>query len=108
MKIVELEKQEFIDFCSSNPQALFFQSPYWIEIKEQNGWSGKILGVKEDGKIVVATVLLYKSLKGIIKFAYAPRGFLMDYENFDLLEKFTKEIKEYLKKENVAFLKINH
>ncbi len=107
MKIVELEKQEFIEFCNNNPQALFFQSPYWIEIKEQNGWSGKILGVKEDGKIVIATVLLYKSLKGIIKFAYAPRGFLMDYQNFDLLEEFTKEIKEYLKKENVAFLKIN-
>ena len=107
MKIVELEKQEFIDFCNRNPQALFFQSPYWIEIKQQNGWSGKILGVKEDGKIVVATVLLYKSLKGIIRFAYAPRGFLMDYSDFDLLTEFTKEIKEYLKKENVAFLKIN-
>ncbi|MBR5191588.1 MAG: peptidoglycan bridge formation glycyltransferase FemA/FemB family protein [Clostridia bacterium] len=107
MKIVELEKQEFIDFCNSNPQALFFQSPYWIEIKEQNGWSGKILGVKEDGKIVIATVLLFKSIKGIIKFAYAPRGFLMDYDNFALLAQFTKEIKDYLKKENVAFLKIN-
>ncbi len=107
MKIVELEKQEFIDFCNNNPQALFFQSPYWIEIKEQNGWSGKILGVKEDGKIVVATVLLFKSIKGIIKFAYAPRGFLMDYDNFALLAQFTKEIKDYLKKENVAFLKIN-
>ena len=107
MKIVELEKQEFIDFCSNNPQALFFQSPYWIEIKEQNGWSGKILGVKEDGKIIIATVLLFKSIKGIIKFAYAPRGFLIDYENFDLLEEFTKQIKEYLKKQNVAFLKIN-
>ena len=107
MKIVELEKQEFIEFCNSNSQALFFQSPYWIEIKEQNGWSGKILGVKEDGKIIIATVLLYKSIKGIIKFAYAPRGFLMDYQNFDLLEEFTKEIKEYLKKDNVAFLKIN-
>ena len=107
MKIVELEKQEFIDFCNSNPQALFFQSPYWIEIKEQNGWSGKILGIKEDGKIVIATVLLFKSIKGIIKFAYAPRGFLMDYDNFALLAQFTKEIKDYLKKENVAFLKIN-
>lgn len=107
MKIVELEKQEFIDFCNNNPQALFFQSPYWIEIKEQNGWSGKILGVKEDGKIVIATVLLFKSIKGIIKFAYAPRGFLIDYDNFALLAQFTKEIKDYLKKENVAFLKIN-
>ncbi len=107
MKIVNLEKQEFIDFCKNNSQATFFQSPYWIEIKEQNQWSGEILGVKENGKIIIATVLLYKSLKGIVKFAYAPRGFLIDYTDFDLLEEFTKEIKEYLKKKNIAFLKIN-
>ena len=31
----------------------------------------------------------------------------MDYNNLDLLAEFTKEIKEYLKNENVAFLKIN-
>lgn len=107
MKIVELEKQEFIDFCNSNPQALFFQSPYWIEIKEQNGWSGKLLGVKENDKIIIATVVLYKSLKGIVKFAYAPRGFLMDYSRLDLLEEFTYSIKAYLKKDGIAFLKIN-
>ncbi len=107
MKIVNLEKQEFIDFCKNNSQATFFQSPYWIEIKEQNQWSGEILGVKENGKIIIATVLLYKSLKGIVKFAYAPRGFLIDYSDFDLLEEFTKEIKEYLKRKGIAFLKIN-
>lgn len=107
MKIVKLENREFIDFCNKNPQALFFQSPYWIEIKEQNGWSGEILGVKENNKIIAATVLLYKSIKGIIKFAYAPRGFLLDYSDFSLLEKFTSEIKSYLKQKNIAFLKIN-
>ena len=107
MKIVKLEKQEFIDFCKENSQASFFQSPYWIEIKEQNDWSGEILGVKENGKIIIATVLLYKSLKGLVTFAYAPRGFLIDYSDFQLLEEFTKEIKDYLKKKNIAFLKIN-
>ena len=107
MNIVNLEKQEFIDFCKENSQASFFQSPYWIDIKKQNGWSGEILGVKKNGKIIIATVLLYKSLKGLITFAYAPRGFLIDYSDFHLLEEFTNEIKEYLKNKNIAFLKIN-
>ena len=75
MKIVNLEKQEFIDFCKENSQASFFQSPYWIEIKKQNGWSGEILGVKENGKIIIATVLLYKSLKGLVKFAMLHEDF---------------------------------
>lgn len=107
MELIELEKQEFIDFSSNHPQALFFQSPYWIEIKEQNGWHGKIVGFKRDGKIIAGTVLLIKKVLGSISFAYAPRGFLLDYNNFELLEDFTNKIKSYLKKLGVVFLKIN-
>lgn len=107
MKFVELEKQEFIEYSQSHPQGLFFQSPYWIEIKEQNGWQGKIVGIKKDGKIIAATILLIKKVIGNIRFAYAPRGFLLDYSDFPLLEVFTSEIKSYLKNLGVAFLKIN-
>lgn len=107
MKFVELEKQEFIEFSQSHPQALFFQSPYWIEIKEQNGWQGKIVGIKKDGEIIAATILLIKKVIGNIRFAYAPRGFLLDYSDFSLFEAFTNEIKAYLKNLGVAFLKIN-
>ncbi|MCH5169863.1 MAG: peptidoglycan bridge formation glycyltransferase FemA/FemB family protein [Oscillospiraceae bacterium] len=108
MKLTELDKQEFAEFSENNPQALFFQTPYWIEIKEQNNWSGKIVGFKENGEIIAATVLLFKKTPGLnAKLAYAPRGFLLDYSNFPLLEEFTKEIKKYLKKQNAFFLKIN-
>ena len=108
MKLTELDKQEFADFSENNPQALFFQTPYWIEIKEQNNWSGKIVGFKENGEIIAATVLMFKKTPGLnAKLAYAPRGFLLDYSNFPLLEEFTKEIKKYLKTQNAFFLKIN-
>lgn len=108
MKLTELDKQEFAEFSMNNPQALFFQTPYWIEIKEQNNWSGKIVGFKENGKIIAATVLLFKKTPGLNAFlAYAPRGFLLDYSNFPLLEEFAREIKQYLKTQNAFFLKIN-
>ncbi|MCH5189887.1 MAG: peptidoglycan bridge formation glycyltransferase FemA/FemB family protein [Oscillospiraceae bacterium] len=108
MKLTELDKQEFAEFSENNPQALFFQTPYWIEIKEQNNWSGKIVGFKENGEIIAATVLLFKKTPGLnAKLAYAPRGFLLDYSNFPLLEEFTKEIKQYLKTQNAFCLKIN-
>lgn len=108
MKLTELDKQEFAEFSKNNPKALFFQTPYWIEIKEQNNWNGKIVGCKENGEIFAATVLLFKKVPVLnAKFAYAPRGFLLDYSNFDLLEEFTKEIKSYLKTQNAFFLKIN-
>lgn len=108
MELTELDKQEFIRFSENNPQALFFQTPYWIEIKEKNNWSGKIVGFKKDGEIIAATVLLFKKIPVFKAFlAYAPRGFLLDYSDFSLLEDFTKEIKKYLKKQNVFCLKIN-
>nr|MDE5994840.1 peptidoglycan bridge formation glycyltransferase FemA/FemB family protein [Oscillospiraceae bacterium] len=79
MKLTELDKQEFAEFSKNNPKALFFQTPYWIEIKEQNNWSGKIVGCKENGEIIAATVLLFKKVPVLnAKFAYAPRGFLLD------------------------------
>ena len=108
MKLIELEKEEFIEFSKNYPYSLFFQSPYWIEIKKENNWQGKMVGIKENNKIVAATVLLFKNIKGINKnMVYAPRGFLLDYNNLDLLETFTNEIKSYLKDKNALFLKIN-
>ncbi len=108
MELIELEKQEFVLFSQKHPQALFFQSPYWIEIKQTNGWSGKLLGVKEKGTVVAATVMLFKRVSGIgVTFAYAPRGFLLDYNDHVLLEQFTAAVKAYLKKQGIAFLKVN-
>ena len=38
---------------------------------------------------------------------YAPRGFLVDYNDYELLEEFTKGISEYAKKINAIFVKID-
>ena len=38
---------------------------------------------------------------------YAPRGFLIDYNNYDLLKEFTIKIKSYVKKHQGIFLKID-
>lgn len=108
MNLVELEKDEFIDFSKNYPYSLFFQSPYWIEIKKQNHWEGIMIGLKENGKIIAATVLLMKNIKGINKkMVYAPRGFLLDYNNLTLLTEFVEKLKIYLKEKKTLFLKIN-
>ncbi len=108
MNLIELSKEEFIEFSKNYPYSLFFQSPYWIEIKKFNNWNGTMIGMKKENKIIAATVILTKNIKEINKkMAYAPRGFLLDYQDEKLLEKFTQEIKEYCKKNNILFLKIN-
>ena len=108
MNLPELEKDEFINFSKNYPCSLFFQSPYWIEIKKQNHWEGIMIGLKENGKIIAATVLLMKNIKGINKkMVYAPRGFLLDYNNLTLLTEFVEKLKIYLKEKKTLFLKIN-
>ena len=108
MNLIELSKEEFIEFSKNYPYSLFFQSPYWIEIKKFNNWNGTMIGMKKENKIIAATVILTKNIKEINKkMAYAPRGFLLDYQDEKLLEKFTQEIKGYCKKNNILFLKIN-
>lgn len=108
MSLIELNKDEFIEYSKNYPYSLFFQSPYWIEIKKQNNWEGTIVGIKKNKKIVAATILLMKNIKGINKkMVYAPRGFLLDYNNLSLLTEFIDELKKYLKENNALFLKIN-
>lgn len=108
MNFVELEKEEFINFSKNYPNSLFFQSPHWMEIKKKNGWEGRIVGIKEDNKVIAASILLLKNIKGINrKMVYSPRGFLLDYNNSTLLTYFVENLKTYLKKEKALFLKIN-
>ena len=109
MTFTELTREEFIEFSSNYPDSMFFQSPYWMDIKKDNGWNGRIVGLKDkDNKIVAATILLLKRVSIVkMNMVYAPRGFLLDYSNTEVLNTFVQELKKYLKKEKVLFLKIN-
>lgn len=104
----ELTKEEFNEYASKHPLNMFFQSSYWGELKSITGWKHFMVGIKNDGKIEAATLILGKKIPIFNRYIYyAPRGFLIDYNNTDLLKKFTLEVKKYLKKKKGIFIKIN-
>ena len=107
MIFTELTKEEFIEFSKNHPQASFYQTINWGELKKENGWTMHLIGVKEKDKVIAATLLLSKNIKFGKKMFYAPRGFLLDYNNFELLKFFTEEVKKYAKKEKAIFIKID-
>ena len=107
MYIEELNSKEYDAFASKNKYLTFHQKEYWGKLKETNGWNYKLVGMKKDGKVIAATLLLYKTFPMNLKLFYAPRGFLIDFNDFSLLEQFTKEIKKYIKKQNGFVLKID-
>ena len=107
MEFVTLKEDEFLKYSKSSPITSFFQQPLWGKIKEDNGWSHYYVGLKDGKKIVAATLLLSKKIKFFKTMFYAPRGFLLDYDNTQVLEEFTAGIKKFLKDKNALFLKIN-
>ena len=107
MIFTELTKEEFIEFSKNHPQASFYQTINWGELKKENGWKMHLIGVKEKDKVIAATLLLSKNIKFGKKMFYAPRGFLLDYNNFELLKFFTEEVRKYGKKEKAIFIKID-
>ena len=107
MEFVTLTEKEFLDYSEKSPYTSFFQMPLWAEVKKDNGWNSYFVGLKDGKKIVAATLLLSKKIKFFKNMFYAPRGFLLDYDNLEILEEFTKGIKDFLKDKNALFLKIN-
>ena len=107
MKFEELTEKEFDNFASKHENASFNQNSYWGKLKKSNNWEYTFLGLLDNKKIVAATLLLSKMTPVKKKMFYAPRGFLIDYKNYDLLKEFTKNIKKYAKENNGIFVKID-
>ena len=107
MEFVTLKEDEFLKFADKCPCNSFFQMPLWAKVKKDNGWDSYYVGLKDGKNIVAATLLLSKKIKFFKNMFYAPRGFLLDYDNLEVLEEFTNGIKEFLKDKNALFLKIN-
>ena len=83
----ELTKEEFNEYASKHPLNMFFQSSYWGELKSITGWKHFMVGIKNDGKIEAATLILGKKIPIFNRYIYyAPRGFLIDYNNTELLK----------------------
>lgn len=103
----KLTEEEFNNYAKRHPNNIFFQSSYWGKLKETTGWKHYMIGFK-DNKIRCATLLLAKHIPILNHYIfYAPRGFLIDYSDTELLNNFTKELVKFIKKEKGIFLKIN-
>ena len=71
------------------------------------GFSYDYIGYKDDmDNIVAGSLVLTKKIK-YGRYAYAPKGFLVDYYNASLFKDFFNEVVSYYNKKGCAFIKIN-
>lgn len=108
MFIKELSIEEFTNFQQSHKLSNFYQTINYAMLMAENGFEYDLIGlVDSEGAIHAASLILIKPIGIKCFYGYAPRGFLIDYDNEYLVSKFTQELKEYYYNKNVIFIKLN-
>lgn len=107
MKLIKLTENEFREYSNHHPLKTFVQTVEMGKIRANKGWNVDYLGLKDNDEILGATMLVsHPRFLGKKEF-YAPRGFLLDYNNEQLVTVFINEITKFVKKNNGFKLRID-
>lgn len=105
--ITDIDINEYEDFVLNSNKSHFMQSHYFGEIMKYKNFTPYYVGLKENDKLVATALLLKKKLIGNYCYFYCPRGYIIDYSNYKLLNTFTNYIKKFAKKNKALFVKID-
>ena len=108
-KLVRLKEEKYEAFLKDQPKSHFLQSYAWGELsKVKKNLTPYYLGLIDEKKNIVATaLLLQKHLPLNYCYFHCPRGYVIDYENEELLAEMTKQIIKFAKSKKAIFVKID-
>ena len=107
LELNSIDKEKFDSFVKNHKtKSHFLQSVSWGEFaKVKKNLTPYYLGLtNEKGEILGATLLLEKKLPMNFCYYYAPRGFVIDYNNKHLIQSMTEKVIEFAKKRKGIFL----
>ena len=107
MIVKEIDADTFNEFANNHMLKNFYQTKQYGELMSHSDFDVMYIGGYEDDVLKAASLILHKTIGPSMKYGYAPRGFLIDYYNTELLGTFTKKIKDFFFKKGFAFIKIN-
>lgn len=107
MKLRELTNDEFLNFSKSYNIKSIYQTVEYALVMNKQKFDAMFIGLIDENNYIVAASLILIEKSGHFKYAYAPRGFLIDYCNHNVLKTFTEEIKRFLGKKNIIAIKIS-
>lgn len=109
-RLIRLDKEIYDDFVKNHKtKSHFLQSYAWGELsKTKKHLTPYYLGLVDENKNILGTaLLLQKHLPMNLCYFYCPRGFVINYEDSDLLTTMTKEIVKFAKSKKAIFVKID-
>lgn len=105
MRLIEVNGAEFDTFATKHTLNNLQQNSIWGQIERYNGWEDHYILFKRNKKIIGGTLILKKRFLKYTKM-YCPRGILVDYNNKTDLKECVGLLKEYGKKNNAIYIKI--
>ncbi len=108
MKLISnIEKEEYEEFVKNSEFSHFMQSYDFGLIREYKHFIPHYVGLEDKNKLVAVALLLEKKLPMKYSYFYSPRGYVIDFNNEELVKLFTEEIKKYAKNKKAIFVKID-
>lgn len=108
MKIINLTQTQFRNYAQLHKYKTFGQTIEYTHLLENNTLNKLFIGmINDEDDLLAASLFLIREEAPGFKSAYAPNGFLIDYEDTQLVENFIKLSSEYLKREKVSYLITN-
>ena len=106
MRIKLLSNAEFLEFTKQFKPSSIYQTPYYAFTMHEENYDSMFVGLIEGNVLKAASLILVYKINGF-KYALAPRGFLIDYNDEKLVATFTKLIKKFLGKKDIVAIKVN-
>ena len=100
-----LDKKEYDNFVANYSMASFMQEYNWANVKDN--WGHFHCGLYKNDKLVGVCLILVKKIIKNINMFYIPRGYLIDFTNFEDLKEMTINIKKLAKQNNAYMVKID-
>ena len=108
MKIINnLTEKQYKDFFNKSKYNHFLQCYAWGKASIGKGLKPVYLGLVDEQNKIHAVCLAFEKEKFNLKYYYAPRGPIIDFENKELLKEFSIALKKYLKENNGIYFKID-
>ena len=107
MEFVELTEKEYEKFVKNHEQESYMQTLDLKNFKENNNIKCYLVGVKDNKKVIAATLIYSIGSFMKKKRFYSSRGFILDYNNQELLTFFVDNIKKYIKEKKGMSLTID-
>ncbi len=107
MRIVKLSPEAFDNYIASINYCSYFQTSAYGHLLSKFGLKEEYIGLEENGGLVGALLLLHKPIFMGFKYAYVPRGIILDYNNQALVHTAMKELKSHLLKDHFLMLKMD-